>query len=141
MCEQCSAKVRMFSPCIVPNVRLVQATKDGQEMKSGDYGLVFCNDPSFIFSIQPEIEPEDNDSDPQMTEYFNWQNKAEQFREQLYTSAADLERSYDLVASCVEVGYNRKEGLVSYWLFNRIATMLPNGRWIEHDEKWPDGVE
>lgn len=144
MCEQCIAKTRSFRPRIVPGVRLVQATEDGSEMKTGDYGLVFINNPSFIFKITPEADPTNGQSDEEMDmdAFFAWDEKANIFREEIYTSAESLEASYDLIEACILAGYIRlSSGFVSHWLFNRIGQLLPTGTWVEHNQAWPEGLE
>jgi hypothetical protein len=52
MCEQCCAQVDSWGE-ILPGWSLVRATRDGNYMKKGDWGLVEVNDPAFIFSTTP----------------------------------------------------------------------------------------
>lgn len=55
MCEQCSAGCKTYNKKIFDKYFLVVATKDGDVMEKGDYGLVVCNDPEFLFENIIEI--------------------------------------------------------------------------------------
>ena len=51
MCEQCSAETVAYNfPIDSFPFILVRATRDGDKMLNGDWGLLECNDPSFIFT-------------------------------------------------------------------------------------------
>ena len=123
MCELCLAKVISYSGEVLPGVYLRRATTDGNIMEAGDFGLVFCNDPSFVFSIVPECEPPE-DNDKQLTEFFNWAAKVEMFEDQLAYVENDFGIIYCLVEAGTRVGYNFRSGRFSAWLFNHIGEYL-----------------
>lgn len=57
MCLSCLAETVILGE-VLTGIYLVQATKDGGiEFVTGDYGLVFCNGPSFTFKEKPIPDP------------------------------------------------------------------------------------
>lgn len=122
MCEQCLAEMQLIVSDVLPEFALYRATKDGGRLKSGDYGLVECNDPSFIFNVVPEAEPnEENDS------WIEWAGKANAFEDQLLDSTTDFKGVYRLIRGCYENGYKDEDGHVGMWLFNYLATKIIPG--------------
>jgi len=81
MCEQCSAAVDIW-PIPLEGWLLIRATRTGLSMEEGDWGLVECNDPDFIWSLTPTPEPpsapEDaRFDDPAVIEFYRWYNPIE----------------------------------------------------------------
>ena len=65
MCEQCVAQTVLYGE-VVPGFYLVRATVDGGTMKAGDWGLVECNDPFFIWSGEIIADPTEGMTDEEM---------------------------------------------------------------------------
>lgn len=124
MCEQCYANTTDLGE-VVPEVYLVQATRDGQTMKSGQYGLVRCDDPFCVFSVKPHPEyPSLNITEEVDDAFFDWLADAHKFETALRVSP---EIGYWLLNQCKLAGWNEAEGLLAIWLFNRMGLMLVRG--------------
>lgn len=117
MCEQCLADMQLIASDVLPGFALYRATKDGGRLKSGDFGLVECNDPSFIFSVVPEREP-----DEESKAWIEWAEKANAFDDQLLDCTPNFKSVYRLVRGCYESGYKDEDGHLGMWLFNYLAT-------------------
>jgi hypothetical protein len=150
MCETCLGKCDNYGE-IFPGWWLVRATVDSSiRLEADDWGLVQCNDPTFIFEQTPIKNPcyglLDNElDDPDLDE------PHKNFLKVAHSIAADMHESLDysrdfptlplsaygkLYVSCVEAGYKRKEhGSLLYWLCHYIATYLDNDPKID---RWAD---
>jgi len=127
MCEQCSAKAILMNDGkeVLPDFFLVLATQDGNAMKTGDYGLVICNDPSFIFSMKPEVDPAPEDEDADLDDsFFEWLEKTKDFGKQFSDSMSQLKDAHKLVSACYTVGYTDECGSFDQWLFNYLAKFV-----------------
>ena len=135
MCEQCSAKT-CFYEIGLRGWSLVRATQDGLEMKTGDWGLVECNDPTYIWSVTPEINRVDFNSDGEEIDITEetWKfgsvytEKVREFEDGLYGSPR---AGYELVKACIEAGYDaERDGCFAHWFFNylahKIAIQIPH---------------
>lgn len=126
MCEACMCGMEIVVENVVPGFFLEQATKDYDEIKAGDYGLVIQNGPSFVFSIRPvywsKAYDEDDDIDPNL----DWVAKVDQFEEQITNSCQGLLDAWRLIDACMKGGYDpEKHGWRwGYWLFNEIGRKL-----------------
>lgn len=152
MCEQCLAETESWGEPI-PGWFLVRATRPGDEMKLGDWGLVWCNDPSYTWSInpRPDIDTDfenrlkasgmaETDIDSEMEKRLNdgayrdkwtaWMADADIFAEAL--SKCEPVTSYRLVNGCIGAGYDIENGgYLVYWLFQHL------GMWIQHYKPLP----
>jgi len=126
MCEQCMAEVVTLNDgkTVIGNLFLVRATRNGSMMKTGEFGLLRCNDPDFIFRVIPEANPDPEDTLENNEEYEKWLDKAQDFREQLLNLDAGLMASYDLVKGCYEAGFKDEDGCIEYWLFNYLSQFV-----------------
>lgn len=129
MCEQCSAEVDEFME-VIPKWLLIRATRNSFSMKEGQWGLVWANDPSFIWTETPVVDPHDGMPDEQVDalpkeefdKFFEWAKKAEDFEKSLMGSPFD---GYTLYKAALDAGYDRKtDGRFSFWLFNRMGKLL-----------------
>lgn len=120
MCEQCLADMQLVISDILPGFALYKANQDGGRLKSGNYGLVECNDPSFIFSVTPEREPNECEGDS----WCKWVDKVNIFEDQLLDSVTDFKGVYRLIRGCYEIGYKDEDGRIGIWLFNYLATKI-----------------
>ena len=99
-------------------------------MKKGDWGLVECNDPTFVWTGTPLIDPtmgvDENDiNNPAWAspELDLFTATVHDFDEALISSP---EVGWRLYNSCVKAGYDQeKHGRLSWWLFDHL------GRWLK----------
>lgn len=107
-------------------VRLVDAFGSfnvGQfEMKSGSWGLTFLNDPSFVFDLDPELEIPEDDYYPD-----KYWNMLDHYTKRL---SGDVEDGYRLIQSCIESGYDFREGGLSCWISHRMRLKLEACKWV-----------
>lgn len=128
MCEQCSAKTKNYGE-IAPHWWLIQATEEGHTMKPGDFGLVECNDPDFVWpgSIVPIKDPcfdlDDEDENFSHEDWLAFCKAAEELEEYLY---AEPMRGHALVSAVMKAGYDpEKHGYrLSHWLTHQMALVI-----------------
>jgi hypothetical protein len=100
-------------------------TVNGFVMGEGDFGLTNYNDPDFVFSMPPMLEPEiwyDNFSYEENLYY----KTLDHYHERLCCS---VDTGYKLYTDCLEAGYNPKEdGHVASWLLPKIYESLQKGK-------------
>jgi hypothetical protein len=135
MCEQCSAATNSYSSLedkVLGKYFLVRATRDGNEMKNMDWGLVTCNDPDFIFAETPWPCPFWYLSDDQIDalangdkdELFRWEAAAEKFSGELLGSLSShygLTEISGMIILAMKHGWNseRDESHSMGWRFER----------------------
>lgn len=134
MCEACAADCKTLGE-VVPGLTLVQATRDFQHFKMGDYGLVQSNGPDVTWTVKPTpdlceglTEEEINVLPPDPL--FAWFSKVSLFtlacQEQL-----NLTTAYDIGVLCAKAGFNREEdGNLEHWLFHRMGCLLARGETV-----------
>lgn len=123
MCEQCLVNPLMFGE-VLPGWYLMRARRKSSMMEVGDWGLVRCNDPDFVWSTSPIPDPTFGLTDDQInslpdgiTKEFNL--RCDKFEEELYVPAYI---GYLLVEAGRKVGYNQEEhGAFAYWLFHYLG--------------------
>lgn len=156
MCEQCLAKTMLWNNQVLPGFYLVMARQDGSYMKKDWYGLVTCNDPEFVFSVEPQKDPLFGFSDDEINNISEelqkaddeWVDKLEDFALQMtihprhYETGKDYDgspwispyvgidvmTSYKLYQACLQAGWKpQKHGENLYaWLFHHIACHIEN---------------
>ena len=114
---------------VVPGWHLVQLLETKPEnpnylvnsfvMREGDFGLTFCNDPSFVFSMPPMAEASDDCSDEDWQAYLP---TLMHYRERLNGAYALV--SYKLVDSCVKAGFDPNKAGLACWLADRMYKVL-----------------
>ena len=97
------------------------------EMGEGDFGLTYCNDPDFVFSMPPMAEP--SESDESMNEFSTeeklFYKTLDHYKSRMYGYANGC---YNFVNACVKAGYNpEKDGCVAYWLLPRMYASWQKG--------------
>lgn len=132
MCEQCSAKTKTYGE-VLPHWWLVQATQDGNMMKAGDFGLVWANDPDFVWpeSLAPRKDPSFEMTDE---EFDNMTEETGQAWDEFQDYVESLEphfkcdpmTGYCLVKAIYEAGYDRKKHSfrIIGWLSHRMAVVM-----------------
>jgi hypothetical protein len=114
MCEQCVAEAVQHGE-VLPGWVLIRASRDGNLMKAGQWGLVSGNDPDYVWSATPRPEPPCQD--PQWSA---WSEEARHFEEAL---RADPPTGYLLYAAARQAGFI-PEGRFAFWLFGRLGRHL-----------------
>lgn len=108
---------------------LVQATKDGGCMKTGQYGLVEENDPLLIFDVKPYPDPCQDMSGDEV-DAFCVDNREKMM---MWLGAAagfsDLFRvgpktGWRFVEACRKAGYEDRDGSAAMWFFHKAGAML-----------------
>lgn len=140
MCEQCSAKTKTYGE-VLPHWWLVQATQDGNMMKAGDFGLVVCNDPDYIWpaDMPPRKDPSfgmsdeefDNMPDEVGQEWDDFMEYIEKLGKRL---DSDPLTGYSLVTAAKEAGWDRnKNGFLEGWLSHRMAVVVERNPTADDD--------
>jgi hypothetical protein len=102
---------------------------NGFVMGEGDFGLTNCNDPDFVFSMPPQLEPE-------ISEFFK-KHKVFSYQENLYYKTldhyherlcCDVPTGYRFYNNCIEAGYNPKEESLASWLMPKIYESYQKGK-------------
>lgn len=134
MCEQCMAETRILGQPI-PGWYLVRAKRDGNWMRKGDWGLVECNDPTYVFSTTPWIDPVHGWTDDQInaaTQEENdlmdkWMDDMYAFEEQLAKFDAGVDAGWRLIEACREAGFKpgiNADGSCANWLFHQLGKLV-----------------
>ncbi len=127
MCEQCMAETTNHGEPLL-GVLLVRATKDGHQMKAGQWGLVRENDPFVIFDKTPTMDPVHDMTDPAIEALEDhkpmqvWLAEAREFLDALVVSP-DL--GHWLIKQAKRDGFKPKEdGYLAMWLWHRMGHLL-----------------
>lgn len=120
MCEQCCAKT-IYLGEIAKGFHFVKATRDGNEMKKGEYGIIRCNDPDIIFpeSLKPFPDP-----------YLNNEEDGDKFIDLVYNLREYLIGSFDFgydfyMACSKEPDWNHeKPGNIDWWIINKMGILV-----------------
>lgn len=129
MCLQCSAMATTLRNNVVPGFTLMISTESAEGWPKGTYGLVECNDPSFVFEgpllLNPiaDLSDEAVDALPRLPEGFDEYIEAvDKLRSQLRSTA---ETGYRFVMACARIGYDPEGGEdLAYWLLHHLAKSL-----------------
>ena len=57
MCMQCVVDALVVIEDILPGYALMISTKDDPRWPKGSFGLVYCNDPDFVWAGEPPRDP------------------------------------------------------------------------------------
>ena len=120
MCDQCLTNPIYFGDPL-QGVTLARARRDCEDWKQREWGLIWVNDPSFIWTSTPVYE-EDRLSVP------------EDFREALVNYA---EIGWQLGNACVSAGWDPNEASLSAWLFNHLAKFIEKAEIQTYDDPFP----
>lgn len=108
MCEQC--QVFSLNWKLSPSWALMYARRNGDIMKRGEWGLVTMNNPSVVWKVPPEREP-DND-------HYGFLDRLTQFEEELRLTPRDGHSLYtelSLVRTIHDLGLDQCS--FAWWLF------------------------
>lgn len=95
-------------------------------MKEGSWGLTYCNDPDFVFDLNPMPDfPDDIPKVPKgywkMLRHYNSRLKA------------DVYPFYKLVKAVIEQGWDESEGGLTCYIANRMFEFLEECNWKPQD--------
>jgi len=129
MCEQCLAECVRWEVHPFPGIALVRATKDGNTMKEGDYGLVRMNDPFLIVPCQllrnplagmtdEQIDALEDDG-PEMQRWWAFSRECEK----VPYDSMDAMDAYELIVAMMALGYDPVEDGRDWtmWLVHYLA--------------------
>jgi len=148
MCEQCLTWPISFGQPI-PGYTLMRARRDGNEWMKGEWGLIECNDPTFVWKSTPTptlaygmtVEEEAallESLDPESPEYARadlWL-PPDDFVDGLTGNAVD---SYKLVRAAVEKGYDiEKDGNFYLWFFDYLGEWIKNADMVDEGDAFPN---
>jgi hypothetical protein len=133
MCLQCTAEARILLEHAIPGYALMVATKDTEEWHTGQYGLVHINDPDFIWTGDPLIDPTEEVSDEEWDALSN-----DDPRRFAFDRLVDLVESmkpcfktdpmtgFSFIQACMQDGYTPAlhGRVVLYWFIDHIARKL-----------------
>jgi len=133
MCLQCATNAITLIEDVLPGYALMQATKSAPEWGAGEYGLVRCNDPDFVWKSKPICDPTASMADEEIGELTNndprWVAGCQHF--EMVTNVeprfnTSPYEGYLLVKACMEAGYDpEKDGTrVISWLMDYLARKL-----------------
>lgn len=112
-------------------------------MQKGQWGLVESDDPSFIWTPTPAIDPTAGKTDAELdADHSLWEGfdkfteVAAQFEEEL---VARPSIGWKLYEAALKAGYDRaKHGRFAYWLFDFLAHWLKNNPIPTHQNRFND---
>ena len=136
MCEQCVVDALASKDQVIPGYYLIQARRDGNLMKKGQWGLVHCNDPDVVWSARPDIDPsigQEENADPIPGE-ITWIDSMASAEEEVENSCAYIMNGWRLIESCRKAGYDPdKNGCRFFaWLFHRLGEYVRENPPIHH---------
>lgn len=132
MCLQCNVASTSFGE-VLPGWYLHQATKeadyDKEDWPKDWWGLVECNDPTFVFETTPELDPVfglnfdfKKSTKEEIDKLSHWSSKAHEFQHEL---VLDPESGHRLIEAAKQAGWIRKDHPnFAEWLFHRMARII-----------------
>lgn len=137
MCLQCTTEAVIVYREILPEWVLMRATKDTDKWKAGEYGLVYMNDPDFIWSGEPIEDQTADMTDDEINvltdDDSRWisSNNHFDFVDSIEGKfVCDPMKGYRLIRACMAAGYDPHDHgyRVVSWLVNHIAKKLKESR-------------
>jgi hypothetical protein len=127
MCLQCLTEA-VSIPIPLPGWFLCRATKSAPEMTAGQWGLGQSNDPDFIWTTTPVVDPQFRWSEEQIDaatteEDAVWQSFLQAATDLEWALVCDPVVGHDLYEACCAAGYDREvDGpRLALWLFHTLA--------------------
>ena len=133
MCSQCVSEAELLMDEVLPGYALMLARKDSEHWASGQYALVEKNDPDFIWSGDPLVNPLEGLSDQEVNAlekngdpWRNFESYANRVDEIEHQFRVGPFVGYKFVRSCRDDGYDPgKHGeRVLFWFVDHIARKL-----------------
>ena len=123
MCEQCLTWPVSFGQPL-EGFTLMRARRQGNDWRKGYWGLVECNDPTFMWKSTPIPLSEDDMPYGYPDEFAT-------------ALICDPNSGYRLVAACMEKGYNQTTSLYS-WLFDYLGRWLLTAPMTDEGDAFPN---
>jgi len=130
MCLQCCTECVTLKDSPLTGYYLARSVKQYDDILPGDWMLGRINDPDFIWTVTPAIDPFGHLNADEIDDVPDESDKWEQ-EEKFRTAAAMFGESLDcrpnvghqLVMACCETGYRGvgDDGDVKFWLFDHLA--------------------
>lgn len=143
MCEQCLAATigwRIFASDKGPI--LVRATRDGREMKTGQWGLVFMNGPFVIWDTTPIPDPGDPPDENDVS--LEFEDAEGTFLRALHDFRGDFLMSptegHDLYLAAIEAGFDPQEDGFECWLFDLMGRAVKERPEGDPEASTPDDL-
>lgn len=134
MCLQCTTDA-IFYGDVVPGFGLYKAVKPHPDFPN--WGLIEGNDPTFVWDVTPEVDPEYGWTDEQVNARTDdawdvWFDKATEFEKSIMNCGP--RSGYDLWKAALEEGYDpEKDGYrISLWLFHKMGEMIRDYEPVHH---------
>jgi hypothetical protein len=110
MCEQCEANTETLIRNVIPGWHLLRATRNGDYMEKGDWGLVNINDPAFYWKTIPVC----SDSPSFNRVKCEIEEALQSTPDIMFRFCEDLKKS----------GYTIEQGNIAAWLTHRMALAI-----------------
>lgn len=102
---------------------------NGFVMEEGDFGLTYCNDPDFVFSMPPQLKPEISESFKKHRVFSYQENLYYETLNHYYERlCCDVPTGYRFYNDCIEAGYNPKKESLASWLLPKIYESYQKGK-------------
>lgn len=120
MCDQCLANPIYFGEPL-PGIILARARRDCEGWKQREWGLIWVNDPTFIWTSTPAYEEE---------RLF----APEDFQQALVDHA---QTGWRLGEACRAKGWDPNQDSLSAWLFNYLGKFIETAETQTYDDPFP----
>jgi len=124
MCEQCLVNPLEFGE-VFPGFWLMRARRDGDSWKKGQWGLVECNDPTYVWYSTPGSTEKLWDYPDEFPQAFD----------------ADPVSGYRLVKAAMTKGYDPDEGGFMPWLWAYLSEYIQMAEVKEGGDPFPSREE
>lgn len=146
MCEQCLTwPVSFGSP--LPGYTLMRARRNGNDWLQGEWGLVECNDPTYIWKATPTPNPVFGMTDEEEEAFLQSipEDSKEYKRANAYCAPDDFESAiwnsplhgYRLVSAAIKRGYDPKDYNFARWLFDYLGEWLKTAPMEDEGDAFP----
>ena len=122
MCQQCTTNALYFGTPI-PGYHLMRARRSDSEIQVGQWGLIECNDPTFVFTFDFHIKPGTKD----------WDEQVYKLHEEFGASPV---QGYNLVKACIELGYDPAKNFCA-WIAQHLLAHLKVTEPEDSDDPFP----
>lgn len=154
MCEQCLVNP-LYWYNVIPGYTLIRAQRDGSFMKAGQWGLVECNDPTYVWDDEPWPHPTFGMTDDEEDAYWratpggryapsSYEEQIEAFQDDISRFAegegapATPEMGHKLVEACIKAGWTReRHDRIAEWLWSHLGIIVQIVKPTEEGDPFP----
>jgi len=129
MCMQCDTKSKIYKDKLFDHYFVQRAQQDSSwgDWKKDQIGISVINDPTFILTAEPVIEPPETDSSGWAT----FSKMVMQMAEDVCYTGSPGE-IYRLVNLATKFGYDQeRDGLFEYWFCDYLAKFLQSNQLLD----------